>query len=267
MSMIFNIDDLVYDDILAYPYDHMIPNDDDDDDADDNYYNIIGNDNGGIISPPSSPRRPAMPYNFNVIYIEIPDENDNNLTHDTSILKVNQENSIENDHDAMEDESNDDDDRAGHNDTEENDIIFLTSSSSHTASVKTFIELDDDMILLFMDQNNSQQNEFNHESTDLTPPLTANNIPRQQRNHTVRMASSQPVPFAFWANGMSQASIDSEENATEELFDKIEQLICEYMQEPHRHYLHCRVLRWCVDDNPSSLFTSVIVINPPTNNH
>ncbi|CAF4550393.1 unnamed protein product, partial [Rotaria magnacalcarata] len=131
--------------------------------------------------------------------------------HDTSILKVNQENSIENDHDAMEDESNDDDDRAGHNDTEENDIIFLTSSSSHTASVKTFIELDDDMILLFMDQNNSQQNEFNHESTDLTPPLTANNIPRQQRNHTVRMASSQPVPFAFWANGMSQASIDSEE--------------------------------------------------------
>ncbi|CAM4793505.1 unnamed protein product [Rotaria magnacalcarata] len=146
MSMIFNIDDLVYDDILAYPYDHMIPNDDDDDDADDNYYNIIGNDNGGIISPPSSPRRPAMPYNFNVIYIEIPDENDNNLTPDTSILKVNQENSIENDHDAMEDESNDDDDRAGHNDTEENDIIFLTSSSSHTASVKTFIELDDDMV-------------------------------------------------------------------------------------------------------------------------
>ncbi|CAF4867874.1 unnamed protein product, partial [Rotaria magnacalcarata] len=48
------------------------------------------------------------------------------------------------------------------------------------------------------------------------------------------MASSQPVSFAFWANGMSQASIDSEENATEELFDKIEQLICEYMQEPHR---------------------------------
>ncbi|CAF2260313.1 unnamed protein product [Rotaria magnacalcarata] len=143
MSMIFNIDDLVYDDILAYPYDHMIPYDDDDD----NYYNIIGNDNGGIISPPSSPRRPAMPYNFNVIYREIPDENDNNLTHDTSILNVNQDNSIENDHDTMEDQSNDDDDdQAGHIDTEENDLIFLTSSSSHMTSVKPFIEFDDDMV-------------------------------------------------------------------------------------------------------------------------
>ncbi|CAF3768667.1 unnamed protein product [Rotaria socialis] len=140
MSMIYNIDDLVYDDILAYPYDHMIPYDDDDD----NYCNIIGNDNGGIISPPSSPRRPAMPYNFNVIYIEIPDENDNNLTHDTSVLNATQDNSIENDHDTMEYESNDDDDQAGHIDTEENDLVFLTSSSSHTTTVKTFIGLDDD---------------------------------------------------------------------------------------------------------------------------
>ena len=84
------------------------------------------------------------------------------------------------------------------------------------------------------------------------------------RNNIIRIPSSQPIPFAFWSEGMSLDTINREENITNELFNKIEQLICDYMQPSQRHYLHCRILRWCLEEDQSRMFSAVIVINPPS---
>lgn len=105
----------------------------------------------------------------------------------------------------------------------------------------------------------------------LTPPLTVMNHQGTQENPTPLqnnldhlVTTPQAVPFANWTTNLSQRSITTEENRTDELFDKIERLIHDYMQQSRRHHLHCRVLRWNTEENPSRLFSAVIVINPPT---
>jgi hypothetical protein len=50
----------------------------------------------------------------------------------------------------------------------------------------------------------------------------------------------------------------------DELFDKIEDMICEYMRDSRRHYLQHRVLQWYLDNDPLHQFSAVVVINPPT---
>lgn len=131
-----------------------------------------------------------------------------------------------------------------------------------------------------MDQNNSQEsnNDYctpsssGHERNPLTPPLTMNNSQQHEqqnlgtpRNNMIRVVSSQPVvPFASWASTMSQRSITIEENTADVMFDQVEQLICDYMRQPQRHYLHCRVLRWSLEENRSRIYSAVVVINPPT---
>ncbi|CAF3050437.1 unnamed protein product [Rotaria sp. Silwood2] len=76
----------------------------------------------------------------------------------------------------------------------------------------------------------------------LTPPLTNENSHQQQMIHTHQ----------------------TEDELTDELFEKIEQLICDHMRQPHRNYLHCRVLRRDIEEDLSRLYSAVVVINPPT---
>lgn len=59
-------------------------------------------------------------------------------------------------------------------------------------------------------------------------------------------------------------STSTDVRTEDQLFDKIEDIISDYMLESSRHYLQCRVLRWSPDDDLSRVFTAVVVINPPT---
>ena len=124
-------------------------------------------------------------------------------------------------------------------------------------------------------QPNNNPNGSGHVWSSLTPPLTApmNNEQQQQQqlaihvdnNNNMEVISSQSVSFSSSGSSISsQSSRSSEEKSMDKLFDKIEDMICDYMREPKRHYLHCRVLRWRLDDDLSRQFSAVVVINPPT---
>jgi hypothetical protein len=133
-----------------------------------------------------------------------------------------------------------------------------------------------------MSQYNSQQNNTpdgsGHVWPSLTPPLTTqiNNQQQQQpqqqqqlginaNNNNMEVISSQPLSLPSWGSSISsQSSRNSEDKSMDELFDKIEDMICDYMRDTNRHFLHCRVLRWNLDDYPSRRFSAVVVINPPT---
>ena len=129
-----------------------------------------------------------------------------------------------------------------------------------------------------MAHQNSQQNNnpigSNNVWNPFTPPLTGvqnNNQQQQQQqqlaihsNNSSQLISSQPVSLASWSSSTSIGSTSPEVRVEDKLFDKIEDMICDYMRESNRHYLHCRVLRWYLDDDSSRQFSAVVIINPPT---
>jgi hypothetical protein len=80
-------------------------------------------------------------------------------------------------------------------------------------------------------------------------------------NNNIEVPSSQATSLA--SSGSSIGSTSSNVRTEDGLFDKIEDMISDYMCESKRHYLHCRVLRWTLEDDPSCQFSAVIVINPP----
>lgn len=129
-----------------------------------------------------------------------------------------------------------------------------------------------------MAHQNSQQNNNHHDLhlswNSLTPPLTAPNNNQQQQqpnqannnnnNHNIGVILSQPLSLASSQSSISIQSTNSQVKIDDKLFDKIEDILCDYMREPDRHYLHCRVLRWTLEEDQSRLFTAVVIINPPT---
>jgi hypothetical protein len=132
-----------------------------------------------------------------------------------------------------------------------------------------------------MAQHNSQQNDNAYASllvwNTLTPPLTASQINSQQQqqmpihannNNNIEVISSQPMSLMSSSlsstSSLSIGSTSSQVRTEDQLFDKIEDMMCEYMREPTRHYLHCRVLRWYLENDVSHQFSAVVVINPPT---
>ncbi|CAF1385323.1 unnamed protein product [Adineta steineri] len=133
-----------------------------------------------------------------------------------------------------------------------------------------------------MSRHNSQQNNNNnnhgsgHLWNSLTPPLTipTNNIQHEQQlpqvidvnndnTDDIDMNPSPSTSVASWQSCTSTETRSSQEKCADELYDQIEDLICEYMRECQRHYLHCRVLRWHLEDDTSKQFSAVIIINPP----
>jgi hypothetical protein len=100
----------------------------------------------------------------------------------------------------------------------------------------------------------------------LTPPLTEPNNSQEHQhllNGSMEVLSSNPMSFSSSGSSISIDSTSPEERAADQVFDKIEDLLCEFSREPSRHHLHCRVLRWSLDDDLSRIFTAVVVINAP----
>ena len=128
-------------------------------------------------------------------------------------------------------------------------------------------------------QPNNNPNGPGHVWSSFTPPLTdpINNQQQTQQQqvaiHTsspnnVVVISSQPLSLPSWGSSISsQSSRSSQEKSIDELFDKIEDMICDYMRDSTRHYLHCRVLRWSLEDDLTRQFSAVVVINPPAPKH
>jgi hypothetical protein len=126
----------------------------------------------------------------------------------------------------------------------------------------------------FMTHHNSQSHYFSHGSENvqnsLTPPMTVitNSQQHQQQlpihtNGNNEVVSSQSVSLNSSLSSVSMESTSAEVKDADELFDKIEDMICDYMREGNRHYLHCRVLRWSLENDTTRQFSAVVVINPP----
>ncbi len=132
---------------------------------------------------------------------------------------------------------------------------------------------------LFMTHPNDPQNNNPYGSNLVwnshTPPLTPQLIIQQQqqqqpvhanKNNDMEVISSQSTLLisSGTSSSSSTESTSPEVKTEDELFDKIEDMICDYMRQPSRHYLHCRVLHCYLDDNLSSQFNAIIIINPPS---
>lgn len=66
-------------------------------------------------------------------------------------------------------------------------------------------------------------------------------------------------------------SSDSNETSSQtqredKIFDRIEDILAEYMHDSSRHYLHFRLLRWTDSEDFAKIFTAVVLINPPMSN-
>ena len=96
--------------------------------------------------------------------------------------------------------------------------------------------------------------------TDLTPPLTVHTHSQPS------VTSTQTGSLHSSDSSISFGSTSPEDRRADKVFDKIEDLLCEMMRDPVQHHLHCRVLRWGLEEDPSKVFTAVVIVNPPTNN-
>jgi len=140
--------------------------------------------------------------------------------------------------------------------------------------------------------NNSQNNHLygsNLVWNSHTPPFTPQLIIQQQQqqelqqqqqqqqeqqqqsvhannNNDMEAMSSQSTLLisSGTSSSTSTQSTSPQVKTEDELFDQIEDMICDYMRQPSRHYLHCRVLHCYLDDNSSSQFNAIIIINPPS---
>lgn len=61
----------------------------------------------------------------------------------------------------------------------------------------------------------------------------------------------------------ASGSTCSQTRQEDQIFDQIEDILCDYMRDSTRHYLQYRILRWAHDDDRSKVFTAIVVINPP----
>ncbi len=107
---------------------------------------------------------------------------------------------------------------------------------------------------------------MNPQSTETTlMSMDLNDIHNDTSIIMGKSSASQPTSLLSSGSSSSIGSTSSVIRREDKLFDQIEDLICEYMRESDRHYLHCRVLRWGLDDQdlPRRQFSAVIVINPP----
>ena len=78
---------------------------------------------------------------------------------------------------------------------------------------------------------------------------------------------SPSISTISWASLTSFGSTSADVRAADKIFDKIEDLLSKLSQDPLQYRLHCRILRWHLEQDPSFSFTAVIVVNPPTRDH
>lgn len=77
---------------------------------------------------------------------------------------------------------------------------------------------------------------------------------------------AMPSPIADLRSCESFESVDSrtaEEKSEDAFFDKLEDLMADFMSDATQHRLHCRFLQWPMPGDPTRVMDAVIVIHPP----
>ena len=77
---------------------------------------------------------------------------------------------------------------------------------------------------------------------------------------------TMPSPMAGSRSCESFESVDSrtaDEKSEDAFYDKLEDLICDFMSDPSRHHVHCRFLQWSMPGDPTRVMDAMVVIHPP----
>ena len=77
---------------------------------------------------------------------------------------------------------------------------------------------------------------------------------------------TMPPPMAGSRSCESFESVDSrtaEEKSEDAFYDKLENLMCDFMSDSSRHHVHCRFLQWPMPGDPTRVMDAIVVIHPP----
>ena len=80
----------------------------------------------------------------------------------------------------------------------------------------------------------------------------------------VLIATSTPRTAATPPQPILAPYTRSEKQAEDELFQRIERLIRDFLDRPNRRYPYHRIMEWTMGDEPTLNYSAVVVINPPS---
>ena len=117
---------------------------------------------------------------------------------------------------------------------------------------------------------NTQGRWWNQSTASFTSPTD----PQQQQSmgSSIALATPSPVPIATSTPRLVATPPQpilvpytrSEKQAEDELFQRIERLIRDFLNRPNRRYPYHRILEWTLDEEPTLSYSADITINPPS---
>ena len=111
---------------------------------------------------------------------------------------------------------------------------------------------------------------WNHSTVSFASPSDS----QQQQQSTgsgMILTSPSPVPIATSTPRTAPSPPQpilmpytrSERQAEDELFQRIERLIRDFLSRPNRRYPYHRIMEWTLPDDPTLHYCAVVIINPP----
>ena len=112
---------------------------------------------------------------------------------------------------------------------------------------------------------NCDEIEAQHHSEDPDQQLKLPSRP-SMLNLDAQDLDAMPLPSPGLPSSESFESVDSrtaEEKSEDAFYDKLENLMCDFMSDSSRHRLHCRFLQWPMPGDSTRVLDAIVVIHPP----
>ena len=118
---------------------------------------------------------------------------------------------------------------------------------------------------------NAQGRSWNQSTASFASPTDPH---QQSMGSSIALASASPSPVPIATSTPRTAGTPpqpilvpytrSEKQAEDELFQRIERLIRDFLNRPNRRYPYHRVLNWTLEDDPTVSYSVVVTINAPS---
>ena len=113
---------------------------------------------------------------------------------------------------------------------------------------------------------------WNHSTVSFASPSDPQQQQEQSTGSGIMLTSPSPVPIATSTPRTASTPPQpilmpytrSERQAEDELFQRIERLIRDFLSRPNRRYPYHRIMEWTLPDDPALNYCAVVIINPPS---
>ncbi len=78
------------------------------------------------------------------------------------------------------------------------------------------------------------------------------------------LPAAASTPLSTGSIDTAAAAVRSEKEIENDLFNNIEQLVCEFVNRPNRQYPYYRIMRWTIGEHPKIEHLVTVIINRPT---